>query len=149
MLLRTEKKATGGVMAAPTPTRPWGSSSPEPRRSPDSARRAGRSAGEAEGPVDDRSSRNADGDVEYRGERFDCGMCARESCGVKKKVKHSSIGRCRLSNTSLELARLAQATQLELARLAQATQLEQTATKAAAAAAAASSSAAPAEVRLN
>ena len=138
MLLRTEKKATGGVMAAPTPTRPWGSSSPEPRRSPDSARRAGRSAGEAEGPVDDRSSRNADGDVEYRGERFDCGMCARESCGVKKKVKHSSIGRCRLSSTSLELARLAQATQLE-----------QTATKAAAAAAAASSSAAPAEVRLN
>ena len=57
--------------------------------------------------ADDRSSRNADGAIEYRGGRFDCRMCAHESFGVKYKVKHSGIGRCRL-----ELARVARAVQI-------------------------------------
>ena len=57
--------------------------------------------------ADDRSSRNADGAIKYRGDRFDCRMCAHESFGVKYKVKHSGIGRCRL-----ELARVARAVQI-------------------------------------
>ena len=57
--------------------------------------------------ADDRSSRNADGAIQYRGGRFDCRMCAHESFGVKKFVKHSGIGRCRL-----ELARVARAVQI-------------------------------------
>ena len=52
--------------------------------------------------ADDRSSRNPDGAIEYRGGRFDCRMCAHEPFGVKKRVMHSGIGRCRL-----ELARVA------------------------------------------
>ena len=57
--------------------------------------------------ADDRSSRNPDGAIEYRGGRFDCRMCAHESFGVKYKVKHSGIGRCRL-----ELSRVARAIQI-------------------------------------
>ena len=76
------------------------------------------------GAVDDGSSRNPNGEVEYRGDLYDCGMCAREAAGVKKKVKH---GRCRL----------------ELARLARAIQLEQAEAAAAPAAAVANSSTAP------
>ena len=53
------------------------------------------------GAVDDRSSRNPDGAIQYRGGRVDCLMCTHESFGVKKRVKHSGIGRCRL-----ELARV-------------------------------------------
>ena len=79
------------------------------------------------GAVDDGSSRNPNGEVEYRGDLCDCGMCAREAAGVKKKVKHSGIGRCRL----------------ELARLARAIQLEQAEAAAAPAAAVANSSTAP------
>ena len=59
------------------------------------------------GAADDRSSRNSDGAIEYRGDRSDCRMCAHESFGVKKKVKHSGIRRCRL-----ELARVARAIQI-------------------------------------
>ena len=66
------------------------------------------------GAVDDGLSRNPNGEVEYRGDLYDCGMCAREAAGVKKKViKQSGIGRCRL-----ELARLARAMQLEQAEAA-------------------------------
>ena len=41
-------------------------------------------------------SANPDGAVEYRGSRWDCGMCAREFCGVKKRVAHSGVGTCRI-----------------------------------------------------
>ena len=49
-------------------------------------------------------SANPDGAVEYRGSRWDCGMCAREFCGVKKRVAHSGVGTCRIriKQTSLQ-----------------------------------------------
>ena len=59
------------------------------------------------GAADDRSSRNPDGAIQYRGGRFDCRMCAHEPFGVKKKVTHSGIRRCRL-----ELARVARVIQI-------------------------------------
>ena len=89
------------------PARPWHSASPAVSRSPGSARQAARARRADDEPAESStasrgaavkiSTANPNGKCQYRGEWYDCAQCAREFFEVKKKVKHSSEGSCRLA----------------------------------------------------
>ena len=86
-------------MSAPSSPRAWASSSPVAPRSAGSARQAARTAraasdlgagGSLRGPT-----ANPLGLETYKGYSCDCKQCEREFFGVKRREKHSEVGRCR------------------------------------------------------